>query len=516
MANYLKEAFQSLDLIEDKYLKEETFQLGKEKDIEELEDMIDYNENGPDIEEVIDLDADSIEEVKDSYVGDIVIQCPNCTHMYYKTEDEINLEPKSEESDTLICNVGEECYYCGSESGYDVIGRVAPYEEKVEVKEKEVEKVGNEVVEDEEEFDEVSFDEHFNTYLSENYKNRVIYSTKRVYKDRRGLIVEGIMEFSPTRTSKIRLNLRRSGDIYYLFNENLKKKLRVHTSDIRGKIITENITSGKFNSIKKLSESANPKKRILFASTAGIEYTGIVNNLSDARYQSVVDVLNNYNSYFMEDISGLRGMYLITVDTGSEEFWLYNGSKYDNPLEWDEAIYNALVEDATTHPEESVLSIELDDIMLEVDREDLDKYKHYITDRVKYSDDSFLVKFTPSSTKSAGRYHRPRIYSYDGFADDFSLTKDEYVEESFTPGKSKKDLMNTKGTIAYVFKDNLDKIVASGSLDKMKEEAIKLLDSEEITQSKEKVEEVKSRLKAARNMPQFISLITTYATGVKV
>ena len=326
MANYLKEAFQSLDLIEDKYLKEETFQLGKEKDIEELEDMIDYNENGPDIEEVVDLDADSIEEVKDSYVGDIVIQCPNCTHMYYKTEDEIKLEPKSEESDSLICNVGEECYYCGSESGYDVIGRVAPYEEKVEVKEKEVEKVGDEVVEDEEEFDEVSFDEHFNTYLSENYKNRVIYSTRSVYKDRRGLIVEGIMEFSPTRTSKIRLNLRRSGDIYYLFNENLKKKLRVHTSGIRGKIITENITSG----------------------------------------------------------------------------------------------------------------------------------------------------------------------------------------------RSKKDLMNTKGTIAYVFKDNLDKIVASGSLDKMKEEAIKLLDSEEITQSEEKIREVKSRLKGARTPSQFMGLLTTYALGTKV
>lgn len=325
MANYLKEAFQSLDLIEDKYLKEETFQLGKEKDIEELEDMIEYNENGPDIEEVVDLDAESIEEVKDSYVGDIVIQCPNCTHMYYKTEDEIKLEPKSEESDTLICNVGEECYYCGSESGYDVIGRVTPYEEKVEVKEKEVEKERDGAVEDEEEFDEVSFDEHFNTYLSENYKNRVIYSTKRVYKNGRGLIVEGVMEFGPYKKSGIKLTLSKRGNKYKVFNENLKTSLYIHTSNKKGKIITEEVT----------------------------------------------------------------------------------------------------------------------------------------------------VK------------------------------------------KPKKDLMSTKGTIAYVFKGNLDKITASGSLDKMKEEAIKLLDSEEITQSEEKIREVKSRLKAVRNIPQFMGLLTTYALGVK-
>lgn len=324
MANYLKEAFQSLDLIEDKYLKEETFQLGKEKDIEELEDMIDYNENGPDIEEVVDLDADSIEEVKDSYVGDIVIQCPNCTHMYYKTEDEIKLEPKSEESDTLICNVGEECYYCGSESGYDVIGRVAPYEEKVEVKEKEVEKVEDEVVEDykkskyslseiedavstsfgfnkketkdyikksspevldalvagfkaeasksfltddlkkkepeiklegeddgeDEEFDEVSFDEHFNTYLSENYKNRVMYHTDKVFKNKKNLMVEGILEFGPKKRSKIKLDLYKIGNVYRIKNESLKHTLFAKIPNKNNKLITEGLKVKKISNKK--------------------------------------------------------------------------------------------------------------------------------------------------------------------------------------------------------------------------------------------------------------------------
>lgn len=250
MANYLKEAFQSLDLIEDKYLKEETFQLGKEKDIEELEDMIEYNENGPDIEEVVDLDAESIEEVKDSYVGDIVIQCPNCTHMYYKTEDEIKLEPKSEESDSLICNVGEECYYCGSESGYDVIGRVAPYEEKVEVEEKEVEKDGDEVVEDEEEFDEVSFDEHFNTYLSENYKNRVTYHTDKVFKNKKNLMVEGILEFGPKKKSKIKLDLYKIGNVYRIKNESLKHTLFAKMSNKNNKLITEGLKVKKISNKK--------------------------------------------------------------------------------------------------------------------------------------------------------------------------------------------------------------------------------------------------------------------------
>lgn len=78
------------------------------------------------IEKIVDLDAKSEEDILPSYVGKIIIQCPQCMTLFYKKPEDIE---RSEENDELV-NIGEECQHCGNDSGYMVIGKVA--EEKVE------------------------------------------------------------------------------------------------------------------------------------------------------------------------------------------------------------------------------------------------------------------------------------------------------------------------------------------------------------------------------------------------
>lgn len=76
------------------------------------------------IEKIVDLDADSPEEILPSYEGKIIVQCPQCMTLFYKNAEDIE---KSEDDDS-ICNVGEKCQHCGNEDGYTIIGKVAAAE----------------------------------------------------------------------------------------------------------------------------------------------------------------------------------------------------------------------------------------------------------------------------------------------------------------------------------------------------------------------------------------------------
>ena len=117
------------------------------------------------IEKIVDLDAETPEDVLPSYEGKIIIQCPQCMTLFYKDAADI----EKSERDESICNVSEKCQHCGNEGGYTIIGKVAaaeipaedlpeeekpeeePIEEKTEESAKEpTEENKDEVVKDEE------------------------------------------------------------------------------------------------------------------------------------------------------------------------------------------------------------------------------------------------------------------------------------------------------------------------------------------------------------------------------
>ena len=78
------------------------------------------------IEKIVDLDADSPDDLLASYVGKYIIQCPQCMTLFYKNPEDVET---SEEDDSVV-NVNEVCQHCGNESGYTLIGKVGAAEEE--------------------------------------------------------------------------------------------------------------------------------------------------------------------------------------------------------------------------------------------------------------------------------------------------------------------------------------------------------------------------------------------------
>ena len=142
MTNYLSEAFKELDI-----LNEDVFDLDKDG----LEDLRDFqDEDEEEVIDVIDPEAETEEELEDSYIGKVILDCSVCHTDIYKDKEDVIID-----EETQLANVGEECPYCFSIDGFKVIGEVKPFVETEFETEDDVEvKVDGEEVEEEEEEDE--------------------------------------------------------------------------------------------------------------------------------------------------------------------------------------------------------------------------------------------------------------------------------------------------------------------------------------------------------------------------
>lgn len=72
------------------------------------------------IEKIVDLDAESPDDLLPSYVGKVIMQCPQCMTLFYKNPEDIE---HSEENPDVV-NINEICQHCGNSSGYTLIGKV--------------------------------------------------------------------------------------------------------------------------------------------------------------------------------------------------------------------------------------------------------------------------------------------------------------------------------------------------------------------------------------------------------
>jgi hypothetical protein len=121
----LKETFKNAN---DKRLKTELL-IEEYYDVNDTNDLEQADEEREDeiakaklarIEKIVDLDANSADDLLGSYAGKIIIQCPQCMTLFYK--DEADIEKDAEDPNT--CNVNEVCQHCGNASGYTIIGKV--------------------------------------------------------------------------------------------------------------------------------------------------------------------------------------------------------------------------------------------------------------------------------------------------------------------------------------------------------------------------------------------------------
>ena len=77
------------------------------------------------IEKIVDLNAESPDDLLPSYVGKVIMQCPQCMTLFYKNPEDI--EPSEENPD--VVNLNEPCQHCGNTSGYTLIGKVGAVSE---------------------------------------------------------------------------------------------------------------------------------------------------------------------------------------------------------------------------------------------------------------------------------------------------------------------------------------------------------------------------------------------------
>ena len=184
MSNYLTEAFRSLEVLD-----EEVFDTTIDG-FKELRDFEDENEE--ETVTVVDPDAEDEEELEDSYIGKVILDCCVCHTDIYKDKDEIVID--EEEG---IANVGEECPYCFSNEGFKIIGEVKPFSETEVETEDEVEVgVDGEEVEEEEEEKEEKKEESFSR------KNRKLKESVSKIVGKKSLTEAPYYELSPRYDSR--------------------------------------------------------------------------------------------------------------------------------------------------------------------------------------------------------------------------------------------------------------------------------------------------------------------------
>lgn len=119
MENYnINDAFKALE-----GLNEDIFS-ADDKGIEELRSFYD-GDTDFEAEDIVDVEAKTKEDLKDSYVGHVILRCPICTTLIYKLPKEVILD-----EDTAYVNVGEECPVCSSVDGWDIVGQVVDFDKE--------------------------------------------------------------------------------------------------------------------------------------------------------------------------------------------------------------------------------------------------------------------------------------------------------------------------------------------------------------------------------------------------
>ena len=113
--NYLAEAFKSMN--SNDILNEEAFTIDS-KGADELKQFLD-GEKVNDKVTLIDPDAKSIEELKSSYRGNLVLDCCICHTGIVKPKEEVYIEDGDD-----VANIEDICPFCSGMGGYKIVGEV--------------------------------------------------------------------------------------------------------------------------------------------------------------------------------------------------------------------------------------------------------------------------------------------------------------------------------------------------------------------------------------------------------
>ena len=116
--DYINEAFKSLEL-----LTEELFRADDEG-INELSDFMSSDVDNEEKISIIDMDAETEDDLQDSYVGKVIVDCNVCHSHVFKDKEDITLNDAGE------LDLEEDCPYCGENNGFVIVGEIHEFNPK--------------------------------------------------------------------------------------------------------------------------------------------------------------------------------------------------------------------------------------------------------------------------------------------------------------------------------------------------------------------------------------------------
>lgn len=114
---YLQEAFKALD-----DLNEDVFNIGPISGIKSLKEFMEEDDSLEDEVDIIDDEAETEDDIHDSYIGNVILDCKVCHSKVYKKPEDVSIDKTNG-----LANTDEECPFCYAADGYEIIGEVAPY-----------------------------------------------------------------------------------------------------------------------------------------------------------------------------------------------------------------------------------------------------------------------------------------------------------------------------------------------------------------------------------------------------
>lgn len=111
--DYLNEAFKKLEMIDEEMFDTSMYGLNQ------LNDFMDGDVEEESVK-VIDPEATRDEELANSYIGKVIINCNVCHSNIFKSKEDIVIEDED-------VNPEDACPYCGETLGYTIMGEIQPY-----------------------------------------------------------------------------------------------------------------------------------------------------------------------------------------------------------------------------------------------------------------------------------------------------------------------------------------------------------------------------------------------------
>lgn len=154
----ISDAFKDFDILSEDVFDlnasdlEDALDLTSEEEVVDVFDPEEYEDDDDqayDAEEQIDdIHADEHK----SYIDKLILECDVCHSLMYKDKDDVAFN-----EELALYNVGEECPYCMSTDGFQLVGKVVPYSEEPEQEDEDID-VEDDAEDEQEEIEECAND----------------------------------------------------------------------------------------------------------------------------------------------------------------------------------------------------------------------------------------------------------------------------------------------------------------------------------------------------------------------